>query len=164
MGRPLALAFRVGLVSALYQSSLIYSQSLLCSATALAYLKTMLLWFLGGAAGCWLPAKTLSLHFLFLLAGAFHFLNTALLANDIFVPSWIPAAVLGGSCASHWLSLNPQPELGTSLFFETLGMAAGFLLSFVLVYSYGVTYIWWVPLAGILIWKGDNEVQSNSGL
>lgn len=158
-------AFFVGLACSLLQVNLVYCVGFLYSATAPAYLTVMLSWFLGGAAGCWLPAA-ISPRLLFVLAAALHGLNTWSLTHGIYLGTWLGAACLGGMAGSRWLCGRAPRELQSNLLLETMGMAAGFAASHVLIYRLGIGLIWASSLLAILLTvkEGGCEREVDPGI
>jgi len=151
-----AEAFAVGLICSSLQMSLIYLHAFLYSATAPAYLSLMLAWFLGGTAGCWLPSSLTPRSF-FRFSALAHLLNTWSLTHAHFWGSWWLAAWLGGAAGSLWLCRRAAGALPQVLFWESLGMAGGFLLCSALIYPHGLRLVWLTPTAAALygVRKGE---------
>jgi hypothetical protein len=144
------IPFGVGVACSGLQMSLIYALSFLSSATAPAYVATMMAWFLGGACGCWLPNGVKSA-WVFAAAALLHALNTGLLSQGTYWGSCTLAAGAGGLAGACWLCHQGRQNLPRLLFFESLGMATGFLLTSVLIYPLGLALLWAVPPGVILL-------------
>ncbi|MFN8608745.1 MAG: hypothetical protein U0931_14505 [Vulcanimicrobiota bacterium] len=138
------------MASGLLQTSLIYGLSFLYRATAPAYLCIMLSWFLGGAAGCWMPPR-LSSRWLFLAACLTHALNTQVL---LYQPGWglaLAAGFLGGCAGSHWLCRQIRKDLGNVLSYEMVGMMCGMAMVHSRIYSDGLGVIVAAPLVSLML-------------
>lgn len=137
----------------------------LYSATAPAYLSVLLAWLLGGALGCWLP-EGLQPRWLFWLAGLACWGNCWALWRGSIWGSWLLAGILGGIAGSYWLCHCRRSQLQRLLFFESLGMAAGFSVSHGLIYTLGIKWILSVPALSILLtaWEGCHEENASYSL
>lgn len=153
-------AFAVGLACSVLQVSLVYAVSFLFSATAPAYLSVMLSWFVGGALGCWLPAR-LPPRWLFWCAAMLHWWNSWSLLGGNYYKSWLVAGAAGGMAGSYWLCSRTRNDLRSLLIFETMGMAAGFAACHVLIYRLGLGLIWGMPLVAILLTLKEKCIETD---
>jgi hypothetical protein len=133
----------------LCQLTLVYGLSCLYSATLPAYMQTMLCWFVGSACGAWLPSTWRS-KWLFATGLVAHLSNTAMLSSGIYVGSWLFAAFAGGLAGGHWVRRWGLGDLRCALFWESCGIAAGFLIGFLLIYPWGLGLIWGAPIVASL--------------
>lgn len=138
-------AFAAGCWCSLMQLTLVYGLAFLYSATLPAYMTTMVCWFVGSACGAWLPVTWRSAA-LFAAALVAHLLNTWLLVSGHFGGSWLVAALMGGVAGGHWVRKWGWQNFRSMIFWESAGIAAGFLIGFVLVYRWGLGLIWAGPV------------------
>lgn len=138
-------ALMSGMWFASTQMSLIFCLSFLHSATLPAYLSVMLSWFLGSAAGSWLPPSWPNGP-LMLLSGLAHLTNTLLLTQGQFLGSWWMTALLGGLAGGHWVRRWCSQNFSFALSWESMGLALGFLFCGLATYRWGLAVIYFVPI------------------
>jgi len=155
-------AFCVGAACGLLQAGLVYALGFLYSATAPAYLSVLLAWLLGGALGCWLPPM-IGPRWFFVLAALSHWANTYSLLHSGPWGTWLVAGALGGLAGSYWLCHRTRTDLSRILFFESLGTAAGILVTHSLIYPLGLTWVVSLPaLATLLTLREGFSVEQNA--